>query len=120
MSNNVEPSSSTRAIEKDPYLTCTVVGKRGRRRSTAVDTRSSRQKTAPKRFVGWITSLVRSLGFSQSLLVRLFTRNSYTQPMLIIEVWTNHETSLGWTRYTPRIYLSFVVMLLLKQCCILL
>ncbi|MFS8010964.1 hypothetical protein Hanom_Chr14g01303171 [Helianthus anomalus] len=39
---------------------------------------------------------------------------------LIIEVWTIHETSLGWTRYTPRIYLSFVVMLLLKQCCILL
>ncbi|KAM0047637.1 hypothetical protein Hdeb2414_s0008g00265591 [Helianthus debilis subsp. tardiflorus] len=27
---------------------------------------------------------------------------------LIIEVWMIDETSLGWTRYTPRIYLSFV------------
>ncbi|MFS7904461.1 hypothetical protein Hanom_Chr01g00036331 [Helianthus anomalus] len=28
---------------------------------------------------------------------------------LIIEVWTNHETSLGWTRYTPRFsYLSLL------------
>ncbi|MFS7979144.1 hypothetical protein Hanom_Chr10g00923961 [Helianthus anomalus] len=26
-----------------------------------------------------------------------------------------HETSLGWTRYTPRIYLSYVVMLLLNN-----
>ncbi|MFS8001629.1 hypothetical protein Hanom_Chr13g01192561 [Helianthus anomalus] len=30
---------------------------------------------------------------------------------LIIEVRMIHETSLGWTRYTSRIYLSYVVML---------
>ncbi|KAJ0872556.1 hypothetical protein HanRHA438_Chr11g0525241 [Helianthus annuus] len=30
---------------------------------------------------------------------------------LIIEVWMNDETSLGWTRYTPRfIYLLFVML----------
>ncbi|MFS7914394.1 hypothetical protein Hanom_Chr02g00152851 [Helianthus anomalus] len=66
-----------------------------------------------------IIVLVRSLGFSQSYSCVTY-KEFATQPMLIIEVWTIHETSLGWTRYTPRIYLSFVVMLLMKQCCILL
>ncbi|MFS7900788.1 hypothetical protein Hanom_Chr00s138745g01818241 [Helianthus anomalus] len=60
----------------------------------------------------------RSFGFP--ILPIRYLQEIATQSMLIIEVWTNHETSLGWTRYTPRIYLSFVVMLLMKQCCILL
>ncbi|MFS7940354.1 hypothetical protein Hanom_Chr05g00463471 [Helianthus anomalus] len=34
--------------------------------------------------------------------------------MLIIEVWMNDETSLGWTRYTPRIYLSFVCYVIVE------
>ncbi|MFS8006679.1 hypothetical protein Hanom_Chr14g01252081 [Helianthus anomalus] len=38
-----------------------------------------------------------------------------TQPRLIIEVWTNHETSLGWTRYTPRIIYLLLLCYLLKQ-----
>ncbi|MFS7908729.1 hypothetical protein Hanom_Chr01g00086541 [Helianthus anomalus] len=29
----------------------------------------------------------------------------------------NDETSVGWTRYTPLIYLSFDVMLKFEQCC---
>ncbi|MFS8028165.1 hypothetical protein Hanom_Chr16g01507271 [Helianthus anomalus] len=36
---------------------------------------------------------------------------------LINEVWMIDETSLGWTRYTPLIYLSFDVMLKFEQCC---
>ncbi|KAJ0865321.1 hypothetical protein HanRHA438_Chr12g0539291 [Helianthus annuus] len=33
---------------------------------------------------------------------------------LIIEVWTIYETSLGWTRYTPRIFYLLFVMLLVE------
>ncbi|KAJ0479071.1 hypothetical protein HanIR_Chr13g0615941 [Helianthus annuus] len=33
---------------------------------------------------------------------------------LIIEVWMIHETSLGWTRYTPRIFYLLFVMLLVE------
>ncbi|MFS8001426.1 hypothetical protein Hanom_Chr13g01190261 [Helianthus anomalus] len=32
---------------------------------------------------------------------------------LIIEVWTNHETSLGWTRYTPRFSYLYLLCYLL-------
>ncbi|MFS8020073.1 hypothetical protein Hanom_Chr15g01411271 [Helianthus anomalus] len=43
------------------------------------------------------------LDFSPSLLVRYFKEFERNLCELIIEVWMIHETSLGWTRYTPRI-----------------
>ncbi|MFS7911306.1 hypothetical protein Hanom_Chr02g00116551 [Helianthus anomalus] len=33
---------------------------------------------------------------------------------LIIEVWMNDETSLGWTRYTPRFIYLLLVMLFVE------
>ncbi|KAJ0457574.1 hypothetical protein HanIR_Chr15g0775231 [Helianthus annuus] len=40
-------------------------------------------------------------------------RKAYAN-LLIIEVWAIDETSLGWTRYTPRIYLFFVCYVIVE------
>ncbi|KAM0018854.1 hypothetical protein Hdeb2414_s0018g00529691 [Helianthus debilis subsp. tardiflorus] len=57
---------------------------------------------------------LRSCSWNSSIFTRALLWNSHTQPMLIIEVWMNDETSLGWTRYTPRIYLSFVCYVIVE------